>query len=201
MLFDRFQCIFVRISKVASTSILNAFLQQKTTEDTGNFDWMHHDLQHYHDSYPNVFDSYFKFAFVRNPWDRIYSQYRYLRYNRNEPFAQATFRDFILACEDFRQRDACLFGRNSHIFRRHTGNQLDWLTVNGVERVDFIGRFENLQADFAAIARRLGVELHLAHDNQSAHPAANYHAAYDPQTSELVASWHSKDIERFGYVF
>ncbi len=201
MLFDRYKCIFVRISKVASTSVLNAFLAEKNTDDSGSFDWMHHDIKFYKKNYPDVFDEYFKFAFVRNPWDRIYSQYRYLRYTLKLEFAECSFEEFLAKCEYALESGETLFGRNREIFMLHLTNQLDWISINGELSVDFIGRYENIHEDFLFAMKQIDADIVLPHDNKSKKDMHGYRSAYTVKMGELVEKWHKKDIEYFGYKF
>lgn len=201
MLFNRYECIFVRISKVASTSVLNAFLAKKTENDTGSFDLIHHDISFYKENYPDVFDAYFKFAFVRNPWARIFSQYKYVKNTLKMEIAQHGFESYLLMCDEALNSKAFLFGRNREIFERHMTNQLDWLTIDNKLQVDFIGRYENLEEDFSYVNKQLKNDLILPYDNKSSKKREDYRLAYNDEMIELVGKWHSKDIEYFKYDF
>lgn len=210
MISTVYRCIFVRISKVASTSIQRAFMQKPTLLgafknrfiEKGEFDTIHHDLQHYQDSYPDNFDSYFKFTFVRNPWDRIYSQYNYLRYHLQHESSQCSFSDWLKKCSDaYEDPNGCLFGRNRHYFLRHIGNQLDWLIVNEEIAIDFIGRYESLARDFRDLCRDRKWKLDLPQVNGSKANKASYLDVYDDNGKNFVADLHSKDIEYFNYSF
>jgi hypothetical protein len=65
--------------------------------------------------------------------------------------------------------------------------------------VDFVGRYENLREDFAALGRRFGVETQLPHVRRSERaPLGDY---YDDETRELVRRRHQRDIDAFGYIF
>jgi hypothetical protein len=106
----------------------------------------------------------FKFAFVRNPWDRLVSWWSLIDNGRDSPgvspppnnffgyvLRQAnSFEQFVSCCTDeIVDRD----GRK-HIFR----NQIDYLVdADAAVMVDFIGRFERLQEDFDKVAARLGL--------------------------------------------
>jgi hypothetical protein len=65
--------------------------------------------------------------------------------------------------------------------------------------VDFVGRFETLEADFAAICRHLRVAARLPHVNAVSHD--DYRAHYTPRLAAAVADGFGEDIERFGYAF
>jgi len=72
--------------------------------------------------------------------------------------------------------------------------------MDGRVEVDFIGRYEALEADFAKVCERIEADITLPKFNVSKRQSS-YVAAYCDRGIELVASWHSKDIEYFGYRF
>ena len=72
---------------------------------------------------------------------------------------------------------------------------------DGASIVDFVGRFENLQADFAAVCDRIGLHrTGLPHENRSDGRKA-YRDYYSEETRDIVARYFKRDIERFGYEF
>ena len=65
--------------------------------------------------------------------------------------------------------------------------------------VDFIGRFERLQADFQTVCARIGRTVSLPHVKNTEH--AHYRECYTPETREIIAEWFKEHIELFGYEF
>jgi hypothetical protein len=65
--------------------------------------------------------------------------------------------------------------------------------------VDFVGRFEAIEADFATVCRHLRVVARLPHVNAVSHE--DYRAHYTPRLAATVADGFGEDIERFGYAF
>jgi hypothetical protein len=135
-----------------------------------------------------TFDCYFKFSFVRNPWDRAVSYFHYA------PFGEKAGIPFGKFIEDLGARRAAgdlRFEQQVRFVCDREGRCL----------VDFIGRFENLQEDFAKICDRLKLGAQsLSHTNAA--PARKpYREYYDAKTRELVAALFREDIERFGYTF
>ena len=70
--YDDYRCIFVHIPKAAGMSICRSLF--------GNLAGGHATLSDYQIIFPRLeFESYFKFTFVRNPWDRVFSAYNFLK--------------------------------------------------------------------------------------------------------------------------
>lgn len=135
-----------------------------------------------------VFSEYFKFAFVRNPWDRLVSSYHYILERQGHPHHRRVQRlgSFSAYVEYESQRGRFL--------------QYDLLVAIGGElAMDCIGRFETLNRDFARICDRLGIAAALPHANVSRHHL--YADYYDAHTRDLVSRYWRKDIETFGYSY
>ena len=132
------------------------------------------------------FENFFKFAFVRNPWDRLVSEYRYLK--EKVPFA--AFVERVLA-QDYPDTS------------RHIRPQLDFLTDEyGKIIVDFIGRFESIAVDFGEVARRLELgRVKLPHRNSSGLFHRSYRCYYDERLRERVGQFYAADVERLNYSF
>jgi len=192
----RTRCIFVHIQKTGGVSVENALRLHDPAIGSNAHDGRRHVFARELRDIVGAaqWDAYFKFAFVRNPWDRLVSWYHmcvqgttpnaFSRYVKdNAP----TFRDFILTT-------------TTGMGERTTRNQLDYVTSeDGAVIVDFIGRYEMLATDLADVGARLGLPLELPHLNRSAH--AHYRDYYTDETRAIVAARFARDIERFGYTF
>lgn len=91
-----------------------------------------------------IFESYFKFAFVRNPWDRLVSEFHYRTFPR-----KLTFEDFVYkhtVCEDWTDRGRHIIPQSNYLFEEN-GNQL----------VDYVGRFEEIERDFEFVRNTLNL--------------------------------------------
>jgi hypothetical protein len=135
----------------------------------------------------------FSFAFVRNPWDRLVSVF-----SNPDPHMveSARTQGIVLTGMPFAS-----FVRNALDFRHvHLLPQTLFVCDDkGQLKVDFVGRFEQLQQDFASVARRIGVDVELPHANASTH--SDYRSYYDAETRRLIADLYQDDIEFFGYRF
>jgi hypothetical protein len=136
------------------------------------------------------FDTYFKFGFVRNPWDRVVSLYE-----RTEPLQmkdKMTFDEFV---------DWIQYSSSTCIHSSPHRYQLDWFVdASGNVLADFIGRFERLEADWDFVAKKLGINESLPH--RRANPRARHYTDYyNARTREIIADKFKVDIDRFGYEF
>lgn len=210
MICKDFKCVFVHIPKVAGQSIEYFFysllgVKRETlllghNEDPklGPEELSHLTAEEYISfSYMTSaqFNSYYKFSFVRNPWTRLVSEYIF-----NDYISKFEFKDFVF--NNFPEID---YHDDAY---RHVLPQYEFLYDSGENvLVDFVGRFENLQADFNIVCQKLGIEnTTLPHFNPSKKNKAlkeykPYWEYYDDETKEFVAKFYQKDIETFGYTF
>jgi hypothetical protein len=196
------QTIFVHIQKTAGNSIATAL------GGTVNIPEKHFRADQLKALYGgDVWNRYFKFAFVRNPWDRLVSWWSMIdgRRSRLSKGRQRnnflsyvlgranTFEEFLLhATGEIADQD----GEKS-ILR----NQIDYLVdAEGTLLVDTIGRYERLHEDFLAISSRVyGKPVALPHLNTSRR--SDYRRYYTAELADLIAMRFAKDIQRFGYRF
>jgi chondroitin 4-sulfotransferase 11 len=208
--------IFIHIQKTGGVSISNLLRRYSPTTTPGR-GLRHISARRALKQVENP-DDYFKFAFVRNPWDRLVSWYTMIDEARKgvadgtaEPMTRRlikknnlfkyvlrcgpTFDEFVINCTEKQW-----MGNGYYSF---TFNQLRYLTdKNGEVLVDYIGRFENLAQDISHVFDKLGLEasqLEIPHENRSAH--SHYSEMYTPETREIVRKRFRRDIEFFGYEF
>ncbi len=158
MINHTLRCLYVHIPKTAGNSINRVF----------GLSWENHkDLQRYaRELPPAVIANYYKFAIVRNPWDRLLSDYNYQRKKSRAPDSKLflyrdtgqlrNFGDWVRAAlaDPHRYAPASWGGEVSPGLHRWSP-QVDWITINGQPRLDFVARMEHLPEDFATICRTL----------------------------------------------
>ena len=130
-----------------------------------------------------IWNSYFKFAFDRNPWDRQVSAYHF-RYRR-----KATPPPFARFLED---------GKRARL------NNFEIYSLDGEPCVDFLGRFESLAADFRHVLSELGLAFDHALPRAKGSIRKNgkhYRDYYDDHTREVVGEWYAREIKLLGYRF
>ena len=142
------------------------------------------------DSLPkDIYDRYFKFVFVRNPWDLQVSLYHYVLKNEGH------HRHKII--KQMRSFDEYLAWK---VENQDLRTQKDFVTdADGKIIVDFIGKYENLSEDFQTVCKVLKIDALLPHINQSKHK--DYRQYYTDRTRQLVEEYLREDIEMFGYTF
>lgn len=134
---------------------------------------------------------YFKFAFVRNPWDRLVSCYAdkviggYKFNYHGMKFAGMEFKEFAkLVCSINDNRSDGHF-KSQHTFIKHN--------------IDFMGRFENLANDLDVVRSKLGIGIKEEHLMKS--KRKTYEDYYDEDLKEMVGDRYKEDISKFGYKF
>jgi len=227
MICRQFNCLFVHIPKTGGQSIEQFFmdrlnldwnsdrealcLQANDDRSRGTEKLAHLSASEYVEQgylSREEFSGFFKFSFVRNPWDRILSEYRYRNYLHHR-----SFRDFVL-----NKIPEPGWGD----MYRHVMPQYDMLyDRQGNLLVDFVGRFESLQQDFDRVCRHLEITgSQLPHRNKSDKKSRGLKRKirnfvfrngenqcrdladfYDDDTRAAVARYYRKDIEMFGYTF
>ena len=140
-----------------------------------------------------IWKSYFKFVFVRNPWDWVISNYCWNNKNNLKDFQRFESRHFYKHWEQMKRWRGVSEAENCF--------QYNWvLGRDGRTIVDFIGKFENLQGDFDTICDKIGLDrVIVPHLNRIAHKP--YREYYTPETEQLVTEKYDKDIELLGYEF
>ena len=213
MISHKYKCIFVEVPKTGSTSIrailgkahiphlnlveIKTLMENSWTQFGGRTNRMRgaaYQLlprERKIDIGRRQFENYFKFGFVRNPWDRVVSLYE-----RTEPMQMKDKMSFEQFVDWIQFSSATCIHSSPHRY------QLDWfLDGSGHMLADFIGRFERLNEDWAVVADKLGItEKMLPHARENPR-ARHYTEYYNPRTRDLIAQKFRVDIEHFGYQF
>ena len=184
--------VFVYIPKTAGRSILSAFDVKFHSE--------HKTLSEYSAELGSqVLKDRFKFAVVRNPWDRAVSFYK---------FFYTPFRAPGLTFEEWLQKRSAALSRRGRLGKVPL-DQLSYCRLDGVVEMDALLRFETVETDFQAIASRFGIQKPLPHvggeDARKRIPIETHESYRDYFTSQwsvdFVASLNSELIDRMKYTF
>ncbi len=199
------QWLFTHVSRTGGTSISDALRQ--ACLDTRSLLAQHTNLVDARTLLGEKFEPCFRFAFVRNPWERFVSWYAMIGATlartrgddgyRNEP-NHAHWLGFPAFLRRWSAERMTVDGRDQP---RHS----QWAQLSDANDqllTHTIGRFE----DFANERKRIFAELGIA-VAQSQHLALNrsghlhYSAYYSMEMRALVETVYRDDIERFGYTY
>jgi hypothetical protein len=194
--FDKNKCIFIHIPKTGGISVSKSLF--------GNLAGGHRKLEIYQIVFTKrEFNNYFKFTFVRNPWDRLVSAYFYMKKggtnDRDRIWAEqnlSNYYDFDIFVKNWINREnieTCIHFVPQYSFVCEPGSSSP--------RVNFIGYFEHLQEDFCYISKKLGLNTSLFHYNKTMANKIDYRSFYSEATRKIVAEVYRRDIEIFGYDF
>jgi len=135
------------------------------------------------------FDQYFKFAFVRNPWERLVSEYEYLL---ERPLHGRHAR--VKKLKSFKQFIHMQIPRgDAYQINMLSNRQGDLLT-------DFVGKLECLQNDWQTVCEQIAIPYQpLPHSNVTQH--RHFQDYYDNESRQLVARHWCREIKLFEYSF
>jgi len=176
-------------------------------------------------------NKFYKWCFVRNPWSRILSGYDHSAqfknvYNTFEKFVhavykyKATYQKLNYKWEAIEGGVPDLTNEMPIIFLM---NQKSFITINDMVKVDFIGRYENLQSDWKKLCSIMKSHKpvainqsewdkemdnctlpHLRNSKTTSHsiyidkPWREY---YTQELKDLVGEIYNQDIKEFNYSF
>ena len=174
--FEKYKAIYFRVPKVASTSLLMSFRKIDNLEEVKDYD-----------------KSIFKFAFVRDPFDRLASCFRHvirkgsLRNIQNHPelHRNMSFESFVNVILKTKDEDMDIHFRPQHTFLP--------------EKPDFLGKFENLQEDYLEVCKMIGIKNppELSHQNKT--DKTRFKDYYTPQVIKKVIKIYERDFKLFDY--
>jgi len=215
MISHKYKFIYSHIPKAGGTTIESSLAPyvSKTFGRNAERGWLRN--KKLFDAFQNH-PSYYKFSFTRNPWDRLVSCYFFFKSTHS--MINCSFPDFIKSIDLFLsdenspeiyyslvKNNTCADGLNCHVIKPPCDSAL--LGYHVLPQVyfikgdfNFIGKMENLQQDFDAVCKKIGIPCHkLTHTNKSHHKP--YWEYYDKEAQEIVGQKYHKDITMFNYTF
>ncbi|MFG0282976.1 MAG: sulfotransferase family 2 domain-containing protein [Phycisphaerales bacterium JB039] len=196
--FIRLRCVFVHVPKCGGVAITESLFGHRAG---GHLTFRDYERIFQRIYVVDDFPSFYTFAFVRNPWDRLRSEYQFLRAGGMLPadrrFAEehlaryATFSDFVKGWVTEQNIGMWLHFRPQVDFLRSASGRID---------LSFIGRFETIKADYEQVRQRLGAGSPLLRRN-SAPAGVPYTDVYDDESRAIVARVYRDDIASLDYSF
>lgn len=144
-------------------------------------------------------NSYYKFMFCRNPWDRLVSIYYW--WITISPVSLDESEENTAISESFNKWVSGEFLKKD-MYDGHKIPQIKWITDEENDKIiklDYLGRFENFEKDFNKLCENLDMDLKLPHHNATRHD--HYSVYYNEESIEIVTKIFREDIEYFSYKF
>lgn len=127
-------------------------------------------------AFPEEWKSYFKFAFVRNPYERLVSDYLWRKRSSKKDFTFLSYLKMLANGDD----------SSGVIHKGHVSN-LDMITMDGTICVDYIGHYENLKDDFQKLGDMIGLEgLALETNQKSSGDGLDYGSYYGIEEKKIA---------------
>ena len=187
---DQHKFVFISIAKTACTSI-----RRRLGFDNDPLPEIYH--MFYKDMVklkPEI-NSYFKFCFVRNPYERMYSAYTNLKYGGHPQWTDpikkfSKYEDFVI---NFQKSECVKF--------IHLQPQFDYISIDNKSCMNFIGRFENLKNDMITIEKQLNlnhVPLKIERTTEDIFKQKDpkMHTQY---MKDIIYDFYKNDFINFGY--
>ena len=181
--------VFIHVPKAAGSSIESSLQRYSAVpirfEDNGNavLANKHVTAAQVRNAYGERWHDYYSFAVARNPWDRVVSNYFYLRQIGHQRV------EGIGSPGDWVKKDMVWCLPVSH-----------YVVADGEVIVDFLIQYDSLQEGLDQVCDRLDIpRVRLEKTNRSSHD--HYRDYYDGESRERVAELFREDIERFGFTF
>ena len=206
MISHHHACIFVHIPKTGGSSIESVIWPQPRAVtdlwmgfiDNYNNKYQTGGLQHLlsrqiqSEVGSKIFKKYYKFTFVRNPWDKAVSQYCFM--SRREDL-----RDFIgMKKNDSFKKYLDLIRLRDHV---QWEPQVNFITdLNNELLVDYIGKFETINECSKKIFSQINItNRSLPHLNKTVRKP--YQEYYDAESIEMIRELYAADITELGYSY
>lgn len=160
-------------------------------------------------------DDKFKWMFVRNPYTRLVSAYNFFS-KHPQRFIHPKFHDpeeykpMLKSFSAFVRGLPELFDFSLNNFSEHITPRTQWKTihiipqwyfccVDGIDQLDFCGRYENLNTDWSLLCLKLNRQPKNLPTANKSKPVKDYMSYYDDNTLESVNRLYYRDFEYFNY--
>lgn len=186
---DMYEVIFVHIPKNAG----NGFAQSVFGMDPKG----HNFLSHYKSYDSHKYSKYFKFGLTRDVHSRFYSAFNYLSKGgfgvydlefRSKYLKNLSIDDFILKLSD------------DDVYRRdvmswtHFIPQVEFLLIDGVCELDYVGSVEDISEAMEIVSRNLGIDFF---DNKIVNSSGSKHGGdfFSSKSYDLICEFYKEDVD------
>ena len=224
-IFYNKKAIFIRVPKTASRSMFDA-LADSSEVGRAKTGAIHETASAIRQRIKrDTYDNFFKFAFVRNPWDWVLSWTYYKARIGKLVFGSLDFNQWLINIGEISNDRGGYWSPESEYAHNLLGHKpmpcglnscrgkLGFACIclprdsqhifitdkNKDSIVDFVGRFEDIENDWAHVCSKINIENKLMHSNKSTHE--DYRKEYSDKSAEVIYNIFKTDIEMFGYRF
>lgn len=177
--------VWFRVAKVGTRSVFNALENAGVQLDIPNGIFLHYP--------PNAWRGYLKFAFVRNPWERLVSCFHDRMVDRNHfqlpPAEHERLKDFGAFLDFVESRDL----ERCDVHLRLQSRLID------LNNIDELGRMETFDSDLARIFGRLKIPYQPLPPKNVSSRSETRRSPWTVERIERVARLYRRDIDIFGY--
>jgi|10_taG_2_1085330.scaffolds.fasta_scaffold17517_4 hypothetical protein len=213
----KYKFIFIHIPKTGGCSVESALMNHLGKEDliTDRMNYQdkkinakfcdipHHiTLRDFHHLTHNRYKDYYKFSFVRNPYDRLVSMYSFYSQLKRRRIGESEIEKF---------NNWLLDNSRGNIINPKLGlkaqnqwkniPQIEWVINNDNKiDVDFIGKIETFDSDLLTIGRKIGINIDIIpHKNKSKH--SHYSNFFNAETKRQTEKKYMDDFKKFNYTW
>lgn len=205
MIIKSKKCIFVHVPRTGGTSIEKFFINhvdESLSSQVGFVEQYKNHEQHlsikeminYGLITSEILNSYLVFAFVRNPWDLVLSEFK-----RHQADKWVSFEKYVNAMPVLLKNGwGCRYEDKRFVYIQP---QYRYFDSDISYRNLFIGRFENLIEDFEKVKSIADLpDEKLPHENIST-KIKSYRDFYTEEMKSIIEYYYKEDIERYKYEF
>lgn len=150
------------------------------------------------------YNKIFKFAIVRNPWDRLYSAYTFLMDGGRNEWDKNFAKETVMKFDSFESFVLNWVNDENIYIGIHFVPQFHFVyDYRGVKLVDHIGKFENLDNEYSLLMNKFGDSIYS--DNlmkmNKTNISIKYKDCYTDEMIKHVGKVYLKDISYFNYSF
>lgn len=192
---DKLKCIFIHIPKASGSSVeyllgLNNLTLLSKYNNSDKYAPQHLPYEELKKQIPEEkWNTYFKFTFVRNPWDRAVSDFFWL----NRGFK--SFDEYVHYIRDTLSRPDYMNDADTPVkCKGHFTPQIEY--VRNDVTVYHTEKFESGMMD---VCKRLNIIYKSTHRNRTNHK--HYSEYYTPELRDIIATLYKDDIDKFNYTF
>lgn len=204
--------IYVTIPKTGCTSVKKFFSNHYGWKEVENVHNPESEIYSHivnEDITSEKYNGYFKFAFVRNPFSRLYSAYKskikpgIVHPKYIDGVEMGLYKMGLRKEHTFLQFVDLICSIPDELCDPHVKSQWQFIyNDDGRCIVNELYRFENFSTELLRVAMKLGILLNsdkIPHENKAQANHAEYKGLYNDYTIDAVAKRYDKDFELFEY--